>query len=264
MDHTAAQLQRLAIAPQQLQDQRIDLTPDQRHYLCDVLRLAHGDRFIALNGQGKLWLAELLPNAAEAVTLQALDEQTELAVPMRLLAAPPKGNHFDQVVRSVTELGVSHIVPLISQRTLLRPSPNRIQRWQRIATEAAEQSHRQIIPQILEPVLFSEGVTQDKDGDNWQRYICIVDAAAPNFLHCLSQAPHWQRHTGVAVMIGPEGGWTDAEKQQAQAAGYQAVSLGQRTLRAVTATYMAVSVAIAHLELQTAYEGGTVCTKKSP
>lgn len=262
MDHSTDQLQRLAIAPEQLQDHQIHLTSDQQHYLYDVLRLGHGDRFIAMNGQGQLWLAELLPNATEAMMLKALSEQTELAMPMMLLAAPPKGNHFDQVVRSVTELGVSHIVPLISQRTLLKPSPNRIQRWRRIATEAAEQSHRQIIPKVLDPVSFQEGVTQDNN-DGWQRYICTIEPSAPNFLHCLSQTLGRENQTGIAVMVGPEGGWTHTETQQAQMAGCQAVSLGQRTLRAVTANYMAVSIAIAQIELHTAYPGGKVCTKTS-
>lgn len=263
MDHSAAQLQRLAIAPEQLHDHQIHLTSDQQHYLCDVLRLGHGDRFIAMNGHGQLWVAELQPDARLARRLQALGEQTELAMPMMLLAAPPKGNHFDQVVRSVTELGVSYIVPLISQRTLLKPSSNRIQRWQRIATEAAEQSHRQIIPKVLDPVSFEKKVMQDDQGD-WQRYICTVEPSAPNFLHCLSQALDQESQSGVAVMVGPEGGWTETETQQAQTAGYQAVSLGQRTLRAVTANYMAVSIAIAQIELHTAYPGGKVCTKKSP
>lgn len=264
MDHTAAQLQRLAIAPEQRQEQQILLTHEQQHYLQDVLRLRHGDRFIAMNGQGQLWLVELSPNATEATVLQTLSEHTELAQPLILLAAPPKGNHFDQVVRSVTELGVSHIVPLISHRTLLKPSPNRIQRWRRIAAEAAEQSRRQIIPNIADPVAFGEKMAKGRGEDQlWQRYICTVDGSAPNFLHCLSQTAAHRSSNGIAVMVGPEGGWTHTEKQQADAAGYQAVSLGQRTLRAVTATYMAVSVAIAHLELHTAYEGGTVCTKKS-
>ncbi|WP_299402952.1 16S rRNA (uracil(1498)-N(3))-methyltransferase [Acaryochloris sp. IP29b_bin.148] len=265
VEHTA-QLQRLVIAPEQFQASRIYLTSDQQHYLYHVLRLREGDRFIAMNGQGQLWLAELLPNPAEATVLEVLSEHTELTIPLKLLAAPPKGNHFDQVVRSVTELGVSQIVPLISQRTLLQPSPQRIQRWRRIATEAAEQSRRQMIPHIVDPLSFDDGIAKDNmdDGHHWQRYICIVDAEAPNFLNCLNQWSEDEHETGIAVMVGPEGGWTDREKQQAQALGYQAVSLGQRTLRAVTATYMAVSVAIAHLERHTAYKGGHVCTKTSP
>ncbi len=258
MKKSPGQLQRLAIAPEQLQDQQICLTVDQQHYLHDVLRLGHGDQFIAINGQGQLWLAELLTTSAQAQLLQSLTEHTELALPVMLLAAPPKGNYFDQVVRSSTELGVSHVVPLISQRTLLNPSPHKIQRWRRIATEAAEQSHRQMIPTIFEPVSFAEVVADDQIYDSrlWQKYICIVDASAPNFLKCLSQVAEQGNGAGIAIMVGPEGGWTDTEKKQAQSAGYQAVTLGRRTLRAVTATYMAVSVAIAQIELQTAYKGG--------
>lgn len=253
MEKLVAQLQRLAIAPEQFQGQKIHLQEEQQHYLYDVLRLCRGDRFIAMNGQGQLWLAELT-HPAQATMVQSLTEQTELAVPVMLLAAPPKGNHFDQVVRSSTELGVSHVVPLISQHTLLNPSPHKVQRWRRIATEAAEQSCRQRIPQILDPIAFTE-VMADPDFQNshrWQKYMCTVDPSAVSFLKCLGN----RSISGLAVMVGPEGGWTETEKRQAQAAGYQSVSLGRRTLRAVTATYMAVSVAIAHLELQTAPKGG--------
>jgi len=252
----AGQLQRLAIAPEQLQGQSIYLNAEQQHYLYDVLRLGHGDRFIAMNGQGQLWLAELLTHPAQAMMLHSLQEQTELAMPVMVLAAPPKGNHFDQVVRSSTELGVSHIVPLISQRTLLHPSPHKIQRWRRIATEAAEQSRRQLIPQVFDPITFTEVIAESDllNSHPWQKYICQIDPTATSFLKCLSTS----MNTGIAVMVGPEGGWTDTEKNQAQSAGYQAVSLGRRTLRSVTATCMAVSVAIAQLELQTVQQGGLV------
>lgn len=256
MNKPAEQLQRLAIAPEQLQGQSICLNGDQQHYLYDVLRLGRGDRFIAMNGLGQLWLAELLANPSQATMLQSLTEQTELAVPVMLLAAPPKGNHFDQVVRSSTELGVSHIVPLLSQRTLLNPSPHKIQRWRRIATEAAEQSRRQLIPQVLDPVSFTEILVDSElqSSHHWRKYICRVDPTAESLLQCLGDTAD----AGIAIMVGPEGGWTDTEKNQAQVAGYHSVSLGRRTLRSVTATYMAVSVAIAQLELQMVQKGGLV------
>lgn len=252
-----SQLQRLTIAPEQLQDQTIHLNSEQQHYLYDVLRLSHGDCFIAMNGQGQLWLAELSAQRGQTSVLKPLVEKTELAKPLMVLAAPPKGNHFDQVVRMSTELGVSHIVPLMSQRTLLKPSPHKIQRWQRIATEAAEQSRRQVIPQILAPIAFAEVMaTADfHNSHQWHKYICTVDPSAPSLLNCLTS----NRETvGLAIMVGPEGGWTEAEQQQAVATGYQSVSLGHRTLRAVTATCMAVSVAIAQTELQTSQQGGRV------
>lgn len=252
-----AQLQRLTIAPEQFQGQIIHLNHEQQHYLHDVLRLGHGDCFIAMNGQGQLWLTELSEHRGRTTVLRPFLEKTELAKPVMVLAAPPKGNHFDQVVRMSTELGVSHIVPLMSQRTLLKPSPHKIQRWQRIATEAAEQSHRQMIPQILSPIAFAEVMAEANFHNSypWHKYICTVDPSAPSLLQSLTS----NRETvGLAIMVGPEGGWTDAEQNQAMARGYQSVSLGHRTLRAVTATCMAISVAIAHTELQTAQQGGLV------
>ncbi|NJK28853.1 MAG: 16S rRNA (uracil(1498)-N(3))-methyltransferase [Acaryochloridaceae cyanobacterium CSU_3_4] len=250
MEKLVGQLQRLAIAPEQFQDQCIGLTAQQHHYLQDVLRLHAGDRFIAMNGQGQLWLAELLATPLQATVIAPLVQDTELALPVMVLAAPPKGNHFDEVVRSCTEMGVSQIVPLMSERTLLKPSDHKLQRWRRIATEAAEQAHRQQIPQILDAIPLSK-VLADQDFQKsrlWQKYICTVDASAPHLLHSLNTVSA----AGIVVMIGPEGGWTQTELEQAEVAGYQGVSLGRRTLRAVTATCMAVSIAIAHLELQTA------------
>jgi 16S rRNA (uracil1498-N3)-methyltransferase len=250
VEKLVSQLQRLAIAPEQFQGQGISLTSQQHHYLQDVLRLRTGDRFIAMNGQGQLWLAELLGTLMQARVIVPLAQETELAFPVMVLAAPPKGNHFDEVVRSCTEMGVSQIVPLLSERTLLKPSEHKLQRWRRIATEAAEQAHRQRIPQILDAISLSQ-VLGDQDFQNsrlWQKYICTVDASVPHLLHRLSTVSA----AGIAIMIGPEGGWTPTEIEQAEATGYQGVSLGRRTLRAVTATGMAVSIAIAHLELQTA------------
>ena len=137
-----AQLQRLAIAPTQFQLPHIALSRAQDHYLRHVLRLQTGDRFIALNGQGQGWLAQLQQDPAQAQVLEPLAFETELPVPVTLLAAPAKGNHFEQVIRGCTELGVTQVVPLLSERTLLNPSTRKLERWRRIAVEAAEQSLR--------------------------------------------------------------------------------------------------------------------------
>ncbi|WP_246162684.1 RsmE family RNA methyltransferase [Brasilonema sennae] len=147
-----SQLQRIAIAPSQLQQEQILLTKEQQHYLERVLRLRGGDRFIAINGKGKWWLAQL--EGEKAQILESLTVETELPVSITLMVALPKGNGFDDVVRCCTELGVAVIVPVVSDRTLLDPSPQKLQRWLRIAQEAAEQSERSFVPTILEPVSF--------------------------------------------------------------------------------------------------------------
>ncbi|MEB3336403.1 MAG: RsmE family RNA methyltransferase, partial [Leptolyngbyaceae bacterium] len=153
-------LQRLAIAPTQIQAQQIILTADQQHYLSRVLRLRDGDLFIAMNGQGQWWLVELQGQSSEVRghILESIAVETELPATITLLVALPKGNGLDEVVRQATELGVTCIMPVISDRTLLQPSPQKLERWRRIAQEAAEQSERQVVPTILEPISFAESL----------------------------------------------------------------------------------------------------------
>lgn len=237
-----AQLQRVAIAPSQLQNQLIVLTVEQQHYLSTVLRLRQGDRFIAMNGQGQRWLAELQAES-EAQILETIKAQTELPVAVTLMAALPKSG-FDEVVRQATELGVTCIAPILSQRSLLNPSSQKLQRWRRIAQEAAEQSERQIVPSVLDPVTFSDSIQEHHQSNQLvQRYLCVARRSAPHLLTCLQVAPQ-----SVWIMTGPEGGWTEAEVEQAIAAGYQPVSLGQRILRAVTAPLTALALVAARLE----------------
>ncbi len=234
-----AQLQRLAIAPSQLQEGKIILTTQQQHYLGHVLRLRGGDRFIAMDGLGQWWLAQL--GVAQAQILEPIQIQTELPVSVTLMAALPKGNGFDEVVRYCTELGVACIAPVLSDRTLPLPSPQKLERWRRIAQEAAEQSERQIVPDILAPVPFRSGLCAAKQS---QRYIGVARGTYPHLLGCLSDSIP----PSMIIATGPEGGWTATEVEEAIAAGFQPVSLGRRILRAVTAPVVALSVVAAALE----------------
>lgn len=238
------QLQRLAIAPSQLQNQEILLTTGQQHYLSRVLRLQEGDRFIAIDGQGSWWLAVLTQSKAQI--LEQISIQTELPVSITLIAALPKGNGFDEVVRCCTELGVICIAPVISDRTLLNPSLQKLERWRRIATEAAEQSERQIVPTILDPVPFVtslSSVISDTSVNN-QQYICVARGDSPRLRDCLKD----RGQQTIVIATGPEGGWTETEVKEAIALGFQPVSLGRRILRAVTAPVVAVSLAATAFE----------------
>ncbi len=238
-------MQRLVIAPSQLKDQQILLTTQQQHYLSRVLRLRVGDRFIAMDGQGQCWLAVLAHSKAQI--LEIISVQTELPVSITLLVALPKGNGFDEVVRCCTELGASCIVPVISDRTLLHPSPQKLERWRRIAIEAAEQSERQIVPTILAPQTFVAALSSNFSNtlpvDN-KKYICVARGDSPRLIDCLQD----KGQTTIVIATGPEGGWTETEVECAIAAGFQLVSLGRRILRAVTAPIVALSLATAARE----------------
>lgn len=231
------QLQRLVIAPSQLNDQQILLTSQQQHYLSNVLRLREGDRFIAMDGQGQWWLSVLAGTKAQI--LELISVQTELPISITLMVALPKGNSFDEVVRYCTELGVSCIAPVISDRTLLNPSSQKLERWRRIANEAAEQSERSFVPTILEPVSFATATATTIN----HRYLCVARGSYPHLKNAITSVS-----TDILIATGPEGGWTASEVEQAIQAGFQIVSLGCRILRAVTAPVVALSIVSATFE----------------
>ena len=237
-----AKLQRLAIAPAQIQDRLITLTPQQHHYLSRVLRLPEGDRFIAMDGLGHWWLATLAGTTAEI--LEPLSVQTELPVAVTLMVAPPKGNGFDEVVRYCTQLGAAGIVPVASDRTLLNPGSQKLDRWRRIAAEAAEQSERQIVPTILEPVPFAAAISSVEPSAH--RYLCVARGDAPHLLGCLQET--YPQPVQIAIATGPEGGWTPQEVETAIAHCFKPVSLGRRILQAVIAPAIALSLVAAAFE----------------
>lgn len=231
---------RLVITPEQINRQQINLNPQQLHYLLRVLRLGNGDPFIALDGNGNCWLAEIQENVANII--KSIDIQTELPVSLSLITALPKGRGYEEVIRCCTELGVSNFLPVISDRTILKPSPQKVQRWRKIATEAAEQSERQIVPKILEPQKFtgviSNAVTEQT------KYICVARGDAPTLWSTLKQ----QNQSEITIATGCEGGWTELEVDKAISSGFQPVSLGDRILRAITAPIVASSIVMSLLE----------------
>lgn len=274
------QLQRVAISADRILDNRIALTPDQARYLFRVLRLHPGDRFVAILdrpdelstlrlplavGESAWWLAELDAPAPQSAAdegnctarlLEPLAEPASTLPPIALLAGLPKGSGFDDVVRQTTELGVARLVPVMTQRSLLNPSPQRVARWRRIAREAAEQAERASVPAISDPLAFEAAILLRRrfanDGD-WStasrdgaaapaspRYLCVARRHAPHLLDCLA------REAGsleaVTLAVGPEGGWTEAEIDRAIAAGFQPASLGRNILRSVTAPAAALAL----------------------
>lgn len=238
-----AQLQRLAVAATQINPPQIALTAAQQHYLKRVLRLQAGDRFIALDGQGHWWLSILDASITTAEIVEALPVQTELPVSVTLLMALPK-NGMDDVVRQATELGVDRIVPILSDRSLLKPSPQKCDRWQRIAQEAAEQSERQIIPAVLQPQSWTAAL-QTWNQDHAACFLCLARGERSHLLSALTHLKHHSppiEPTAIVIAIGCEGGWTSTEVEAAIALGYQPVSLGDRILRAVTAPLVALSL----------------------
>ncbi len=243
-------MQRLAIDPQQLQPTYLQLTTDQQHYLQRVLRLKAGAKFLALPGDGKAWQCELEGDRARI--LESVVVTTELPIAVTLALALPKTG-FDEVVRQVTELGVRTIVPLLTERTLLKPSDNKRDRWQKIAAEATEQSERAIVPQVLEPIAFKNFLNAESAwmaADNCQglktKLLCWGRGDSPHLMTILAG---FDCPESLTICVGPEGGWSDREVAMAIESGFQTVSLGSRILRAVTAPMVAMAIVGGVLEV---------------
>ena len=235
-------LQRVTIAAAQLHGKVITLSPEQQHYLLRVLRLQVEDRFIAMTGKGQAWLVRL--SAIEtAQIIEEIEQRSELPIAITAIVALPKGGGFDDIVRAGTELGASAFVPVIAARTLLKPSLNKLERWRRIAIEAAEQSEREFVPQVSAPVAFEEAIADPHlRAPGGQLFIGVARQDAPHLRRVA-------RATGpIAIATGCEGGWTQAELEAAIAAGFEPVTLGRRVLRAVTAPVAALAVLSAVLE----------------
>ncbi len=244
-------MQRITITPSQIHGNHIALTAEQHHYLTRVIRLQHGAQFQAIDGTGKLYLAEIIAEISQQIstrTAQIIQTITtlnrELSQPITLICALPKGNNFDDLVRACTELGVTTIFPAISDRTLLNPSPQKLQRWRKIAQEAAEQSERLVVPTIEEAQALK--AIFDQLPTPTYKYLCEARGEHPHLLTSLQST----RLTDMSIIIaiGPEGGWTDAEIEMAIEHGFQLVSLGTRILRTITAPIVALSIITAAIE----------------
>ena len=230
---------RLVVSPKQIKGLWINLLPKQNHYLRRVVRLDNGQEFIAMNGQGDCWQAKLTENGAEIIV--TLTENRELPLAVSLMVAPPKGNGFEQTIRCTTELGVNQILPVISDRTILKPNQNKLQRWRKIATEASEQCEREIVPHIAEPIPFFQAITEVSKL-NCPCYLAVARNQSMSLFSRLNQDLFGNSSKQIVIATGSEGGWTTEEVQKALSYNFELVSLGRRILRAVTAPIMAMSL----------------------
>jgi 16S rRNA (uracil1498-N3)-methyltransferase len=152
-----------------------------------------------------------------------------------LLMAVYKFDRMEWAIEKCTELGVTRIVPVIARRTdahLATAAAKRVERWRRIAHEAAQQSRRQRVPQIDEAVKLKVALNVETG----VRLLLNENEQAKKICDSLSEKPQ-----EVAIAVGPEGGWADEELAQFDAAGWQSVTLGSRILRAETAAIAAMA-----------------------
>ncbi|MDX2272553.1 MAG: 16S rRNA (uracil(1498)-N(3))-methyltransferase [Cyanobacteriota bacterium] len=245
-------LPRLAIEPSQIQAEQVVLTDGQAHYLQHVRRLRQGDPFLVFDGSGQAWRVCLSaqPRQAPMPVQPLVIPSRELPISLHLGLAVLKGNGFDDSLRSLTELGVSHFTPLLTARTLVDPAAHKWQRWQKIVREAAEQSERLRIPEVDPPQAELVGwlASIKAKAPSSPIWMAVTRRPAPPLLRFLQATLSQGSLHHLTVLIGPEGGWTEQEVELAIEQGAQPISLGSRILRAVTAPMVVASLVAATLE----------------
>lgn len=205
---------------------------EARHVL-KVLRGRNGDALEVVGADGRLFLAEL-GAGDEARVLEVLEGYEEVG--LSLYQAVPKGGRMDLVVEKATEVGATRIVPLLTERGLVRPGDAKVGRWQRVAEAAARQSLRMVVPEVAQPVSFSEAVLE-AGGEG----VLLHNEADLAPLEAVVSAP-------ASLFVGPEGGWSEEELQAAEEAGLALAQLGPYRLRSETAGVVAAARARAALE----------------
>jgi 16S rRNA (uracil1498-N3)-methyltransferase len=218
-----------------------ELRGEEARHLTRVLRAEPGQLF-ELSDNQSAWLAEITEARGERVTFRVVEPiaSPPRVVGITLCAALIKFDRFEWMVEKTTELGVSRILPVETARSekgLLEASRKRQERWVRIAREAGQQSRRVTIPEILPAVRFPQVLGTPGDA----RYF-LEEAGAPPLLRALPE--HRSNTDEVSVLLGPEGGWTDAERQAAGDSGWLPASLGPTVLRAETAAAAVLAVLV--------------------
>jgi 16S rRNA (uracil1498-N3)-methyltransferase len=209
-----------------------DVEPGDRHHLVRVLRLAPGELVIAADGMGSFALCRFTGTDQVLEPTGPVAHEARPTPPITVAFAPVKGDRPEWVVQKLTELGVDRMVPLVTDRSVVRWSDSRadraIERLRRTVREAAAQSRHTWLPEVTAPLSLSEFVRQTADAGG---RLALADREG--------QPPTLER---PVVAIGPEGGWSDAERQL----DLPKVRLGGAVLRAETAA-VAVGVLMAGL-----------------
>ena len=228
---------------QQPQDGVLTLTGENAHHAGRVLRLRVGEGVILCDGAGMDFDCTVEAVEKEAVTCRVVSchtADTEPKQSITLFMALPKGDKMEFIVQKAVELGVSRIVPYLSKNCVSRPdkTEKKVERWRKIAAEAAKQCGRGRLPEVAAVVPVAQAIAQAAESETAlffyenERRTGLHDALAGGV-----------RDT-VSLMVGPEGGFDPAEARAAVDAGLQSVSLGTRILRCETAPIAALAAVL--------------------
>jgi 16S rRNA (uracil1498-N3)-methyltransferase len=226
-------------------DAVVRLPRGEAEHLTRVLRLGVGDVVSVFDGRGHEYRGRVVQADRQEVSVQLgdrIEAATEPAVALTLAQAVLKGDRMDDVVRDAVMLGVAAVQPLVTRRAettiaaLLRGG--RRDRWQRLALASAKQSRRAVLPDIRLPLTFEAYLGEP----NPELLLMLVEPGAGTDTDTLSALRSERIPSEAAILVGPEGGWSEEERAAARERGCRLVTLGRRTLRADAVPVAAISV----------------------
>jgi len=246
-------MQRYFAQPDHFTDQEVTIVGDDVHHIVNVMRAREGEEIFVSDGAGRSARARLVylsAKEARATVLEVLTEQRELPIRVTIGQGLPKGEKMEWILQKGTELGAYSFFPFSSERTIVKldakKEAKKLERWRKIVKEAAEQSHRSVLPQLPAPVSFREAL---EAGRPYTRCAIAYEKEGGTSLH--EVLTDMQADDSLLVLIGPEGGFSPQEVAQAEAKGFLSVSLGPRILRTETASQYVLACASYQFERMT-------------
>ncbi len=242
------------IEPSGVQDGRIVITGSDVNHIKNVLRMHVGEKIAAVDESGeRKWICEigeLRENSVRCDIVSVEDGDTELPAKIFLFQGLPKGDKMELILQKAVELGCFEIIPVVCRRCVVKleekKQKSKVQRWQSISEAAAKQSGRRIIPCVHEVMRYSQALSYAADMD----VRLIPYERAEGMAETKKLLGELKPGQKIAVFIGPEGGFEEAEIEEAKNAGVIPVTLGRRILRTETAAITALSWLMYALERQ--------------
>jgi len=232
---------RFFVTPEELACDEITLTGENAQH-ASVLRLKEAEEIVLCDGQGREALCAVIRCANKFTDVEVKlrrESVTEAAVKVRVYMAFAKSDKLEHVIQKATELGAYEIVAFPSARCVSRPDEKslkkKLERWQKVAVSAAEQSGRGRIPQVRVLGSYGEALREAAQAD--KSLFFYENEHAVTLKMALSQGPY----STVSILTGPEGGLEEREVEQAREAGMTVCTLGKRILRCETAPLCALS-----------------------
>jgi 16S rRNA (uracil1498-N3)-methyltransferase len=219
------------------------VTGDDAHHITNVMRARVGDSIIVSDGASREALAtisDMGKNRVVAAIAEMLPMSAEPAIYVTIAQSLPKGDKMETIIQKGTEIGAVRFIPFISERTVVqydaKKESKRLERWAKIAKEAAEQAHRNRVPAVEAPLKWNELLQSVGKAD--AAFFCYEKEAGTMLKQQLRRAIAARggaEGMNVLLIVGPEGGFSEREAREAEAAGCVPVLLGARILRTETA-----------------------------